>query len=85
MERLSDAELVEAEAFCSSEDEANALIRRLIAEVRASRKPGWVLVPKEPTHEMICAGDGQDRGFGSISAKVYRAMLSALPSPPVGE
>lgn len=41
---------------------------------------GWVLVPREPTEAMICAGDGKDPGFGSLSATIYRAMLAAAPA-----
>jgi hypothetical protein len=42
---------------------------------------GWKLVPEEPTHEMVCAGDRKDpgSGFGSMSAHIYRAMLAAAP------
>ena len=35
---------------------------------------GWVLVPEEPTHEMLEAGDEQ---FGTYD--VYRRMISASP------
>lgn len=46
------------------------------------RPTGWRLVPEEPTHEMVCAGDGQDPGFGSLSARIYRAMVVAAPEAP---
>ena len=36
--------------------------------------------PQEPTHEMICASDGQDGCFGSVSARMYRAMVAARPT-----
>ncbi|MBT1136224.1 hypothetical protein, partial [Pseudomonas sp. PAH14] len=35
---------------------------------------GWVLVPEEPTHEMLEAGDEQ---FGTYD--VYRRMVAASP------
>ena len=35
---------------------------------------GWVLVPEEPTHEMLEAGDEQ---FGTYD--VYRRMIEAAP------
>ncbi|MGT2037049.1 hypothetical protein SPM53_24700, partial [Enterobacter hormaechei subsp. hoffmannii] len=35
---------------------------------------GWVLVPEEPTHEMLEAGDEQ---FGTYD--VYRRMIAASP------
>lgn len=43
---------------------------------------GWVRVPREPTEAMIHAGDGHDPGFGSLSGRIYRAMLAAAPAPP---
>ncbi len=38
---------------------------------------GWVIVPVEPTHEMLEAGDEQ---FGTYD--VYRRMIAAAPQPP---
>ncbi|EMF9977733.1 MULTISPECIES: hypothetical protein [Enterobacter cloacae complex] len=35
---------------------------------------GWVMVPEEPTHEMLEAGDEQ---FGTYD--VYRRMIAASP------
>ena len=35
---------------------------------------GWVMVPEEPTHEMLEAGDAQ---FGTYD--VYRRMIGAVP------
>ena len=35
---------------------------------------GWVMVPEEPTHEMLEAGDEQ---FGTYD--VYRRMIEAAP------
>lgn len=31
----------------------------------------------EPTHEMVCAGDGKDPGFGSLSGEIWRTMIKA--------
>ncbi len=42
---------------------------------------GYVVVPVEPTEEMIKAGCGQFRGFAKLSnaaCNMYRAMLSAV-------
>ncbi|MBE8779292.1 hypothetical protein F3H80_22515 [Enterobacter hormaechei] len=39
---------------------------------------GWVLVPEEPTHEMLEAGDEQ---FGTYD--VYRRMITAAPQQEV--
>ncbi|CAM8183822.1 hypothetical protein [Enterobacter rongchengensis] len=39
---------------------------------------GWVLVPEEPTHEMLEAGDEQ---FGTYD--VYRRMIAAAPQQEV--
>jgi hypothetical protein len=41
----------------------------------------WVMVPKEPTQEMITAGVHHDN-MGDMAGR-YRAMLSAAPPPPV--
>lgn len=49
-----------------------------IAELPSGNSPvipdGWVLVPEEPTHEMLEAGDEQ---FGTYD--VYRRMVAASP------
>ncbi len=49
-----------------------------IAELPSGNSPvipdGWVMVPEEPTHEMLEAGDEQ---FGTYD--VYRRMISASP------
>lgn len=49
-----------------------------IAESTSGNSPvisdGWVLVPEEPTHEMLEAGDEQ---FGTYD--VYRRMIAASP------
>ncbi|HCR2100318.1 TPA: hypothetical protein ONC68_000594 [Enterobacter asburiae] len=39
---------------------------------------GWVMVPEEPTHEMLEAGDEQ---FGTYD--VYRRMIAAAPQQEV--
>lgn len=45
----------------------------------ASTPPeGWKLVPMEPDGRMLAAGDIENYPAGDI----YRAMLSASPSPP---
>jgi hypothetical protein len=55
---------------------------RLVALARAPQD-GWVMVPKEPTEEMIEAGwiDKED-----VSPReIWWAMLAAAPSPITGE
>ena len=53
-----------------------------IAESPSGNSPvipdGWVLVPEEPTHEMLEAGDEQ---FGTYD--VYRRMIAAAPQQEV--
>ena len=45
---------------------------------------GWVLVPKEPTPEMVMAyGEPFSEADAQRNEAVYRAMLSAAPTPPV--
>jgi hypothetical protein len=63
-----------------------ALADRLEALAGPMEREGWVLVPKEPTLEMIEAlDDGQEYdegGYLGYSAKdAYAAMLSAAPKP----
>ncbi len=55
--------------------QANAY-RELLAFRRNSpvTPDGWVMVPEEPTHEMLEAGDAQ---FGTYD--VYRRMIEAAP------
>ena len=51
-----------------------------LRELRAYRKEGWVLVPKEPTPEMcakgFCVSEAEHDPAG-----VYRAMIAAAPEP----
>lgn len=53
-----------------------------IAELPSGNSPvipdGWVMVPEEPTHEMLEAGDEQ---FGTYD--VYRRMIAASPQQEV--
>lgn len=48
---------------------------------------GWVLVPREPTQEMVTAGaDAAERNFTrrTRAPATFKAMLSAAPLPPDG-
>jgi hypothetical protein len=71
-------------------------IRSLSPSSGSPAPEGWVLVPKEPTPEMIsavfCFPLGPRRYWGEVgketevvntdtSLAIYRAMLSAAPSP----
>lgn len=83
-------ELVEyAHELKQSADEADRL-RSLLSAAPAS-PPGWVLVPVEPTEEMLIAGrDAQNAAVyrrpqptgTEYAAEYYRAMLAATPHPP---
>jgi hypothetical protein len=42
---------------------------------------GWVLVPREPTKEMIAAGFIATTGPAMMVSDIYRAMLDAAPQP----
>lgn len=45
---------------------------------------GWVLVPVEPTHEMVEAVWKATLGGSMLAAeRAARAMLSAVPTPPI--
>ena len=56
-----------------------------LRELRAYRKEGWVLVPKEPTGAMLglIAGEYDDgpKLTRDQALIVYRAMLAAAPEP----
>jgi hypothetical protein len=60
----------------------------LPSDASASELPaGWVLVPREPTEEMMCALENTECGDGngtcrSVWAPCYAAMLAAAPNPP---
>jgi len=64
----------------------------LYASPALAEPEGWVMVPREPTEEMIDAAvKASGDGMGMIGAAVrqcfardYRAMLSALPPAPEG-
>ncbi|MFP2785929.1 hypothetical protein [Enterobacter ludwigii] len=62
----------------SSIDASNAAVSGSDIKQPSSNSPvipdGWVLVPEEPTHEMLEAGDEQ---FGTYD--VYRRMITAAP------
>ena len=54
----------------------------LTTEAHAAVAPdGWVMVPRDPTERMICAGIEAYQGKCEVS---YRAMLDAAPTPPSG-
>lgn len=58
--------------------------RRLRKASPASAPEGYVLVPVEPTEEMLQAGRMQYEKWGSVHAG-YKAMLAAAPTPPSTE
>jgi hypothetical protein len=51
-------------------------------------REGWVLVPREPTEAMKVAGENVAVAnfipAGDYEAMIYRAMLAALPTEPLG-
>lgn len=50
------------------------------AALSAALDAGWQLVPKEPTEEMLKAGDIEIDISGACD-EVYRAMLEKAPKP----
>ena len=84
MTRITNADLDELIA-----QSGDGLVARLARELRACRKEGWVLVPKEPTREMIEAGyrsmrlnSTMEQLAGHTAEKfIYEAMLAAAPEP----
>lgn len=69
--------------------DAVAEIRKLRADLVPPPCPeGWVMVPAEPTIEMLIALEKEPNtvklwAYGSTHAK-YKAMLTAAPKPPAG-
>jgi hypothetical protein len=60
-----------------------AMLESLCAALEARAPEGWVLVPKEPTREMILAAYERDHdGTTSLYHKVWAAMLAAAPASP---
>lgn len=47
---------------------------------KAAIPDGWQLVPKEPTSEMLTAGERESDNEEGTYATVFRAMLAAAPS-----
>ena len=80
MTRITNADLDELIA-----QSGDGLVARLARELRACRKEGWVLVPKEPTQAMVdeaCEVLGITCEDEEESTReVYRAMLAAAPEP----
>ena len=67
-------------ARLSNEDE---IIRQALTRLHAQVPEGWVVVPAEPTREMVEAGIL----FGNSPNKaaiIYQNMLSAAPTPQKG-
>jgi hypothetical protein len=70
--------------------EIHAATAGILALITAARRPeDMVLVPREPTREMVAAGDFvlfeaslSDGTFGGDAIDTYRAMLSAAPKDP---
>ena len=73
---LQGAENAESRSTIKTAPALDSLTKN--AESRCGNSPvipeGWVLVPEEPTHEMLEAGDEQ---FGTYD--VYRRMIEAAP------
>lgn len=84
-------DLADGWILCESEEEARTyeagaghLVEPLYAVPPTQTPPeGWVLVPREPTAEMLDAADDLFGAPVRIDATpAYRAMLSAVPPPP---
>ena len=87
MTRISEERLDELILFYSTrgssdswESERDASTKKALRELRAYRKEGWVLVPKEPTDEMEVAAMKVSINNTWVG-DIYRAMLAAAPEP----
>jgi len=69
--------------------DSEKLTRLIAAALEHASKPsdGWVLVPREPTEEMMAVGwpPATFRGQLKSVAMNYDAMPSAAPKPPASE
>jgi len=83
-EAMSDMRCMASWPSVSAGDKkAFARVIRLLRALSASPQDGWVLVPRQPTREMILAAwnakeESGRAGFGKAS---WDAMLDALPQP----
>ena len=79
---MTDAQIdaVIAKYFGSNFPGVMLNLYRLFARsiLAAAIPPGWQVMPKEPTDEMVMAGYDYDTDVCAI----YEAMLKAAPQPP---
>ncbi len=80
-------EATKKEVSAESCRQCAAAIRSLIASPHEVVPSGWVMVPREPTREMLDAGLAECVQYGGENffpapSTAYRAMLSAAPSAP---
>lgn len=63
------------------------LLSRALRELVETRREGWVMVPRELTQAMLDAGTDEHNKRDTIEsdlAAIYRAMLTAAPTPQEG-
>lgn len=69
-------------------DQIRARLKSSVSPPEGGAASPWVLVPREPTEEMVWAGFYADPGGrtedGDVERAVYRAMLAAAPASPEG-
>lgn len=77
--RLQKAKRNEAGHWCDARAAVDAACDTLPQMIAALTPPeGYVLVPVEPTQEMLNAGYGFETGY-PVDPCLYRAMLAARP------
>ena len=87
MTRISDTPITDA-AFAKHYESPALCIDELLRcssalerKLRAYRKEGWVLVPREPTEEMLKAGDAIFCDTLNVATSFWRVMLAVAPEP----
>lgn len=71
--------------IAKSQEQARAAIAAYEAAKGGGGAAGWVMVPREPTPEMVAAlrNEADVNGYGPRGAPLcYRAMLAAAPAAP---
>lgn len=91
LERLREiAYRDEAKRVTVATDDLQALVEYAAQALREAGRPGWALVPREPTPKMVdatwndaaeSANGGGPESHNTRNRRVYAAMLAAAPTP----